>query len=176
MATTREEGDMMFGKFVIPSASVFYRSSKSFAFVNLRPIVRGHVLVVPEQVIQHMDDLSDDVYLDLWRTVRMVQRILKQAYPESKAFNVAVQDGSAAGQSVPHVHVHILPRSEGGDFERNDDVYDALESWAPREEWKRNNNVQQLEVLPDEERKDRTRQQMADEAARYRELVEKCKL
>ena len=163
---------MLFGKFVIPNASIFYRSSKSFAFVNLRPIVRGHVLVVPDAVIQHLDDMSEEQYIDLWKTVRIVQRILRETYPESAAFNVAVQDGSAAGQSVPHVHVHILPRS-AGDFERNDDVYDELQAWAPREELQ---TKVELEVLPDEARKDRTRQQMADEAALYRSTVEKSKL
>ena len=168
----QQEGDMLFGKFVIPNASIFYRSSKSFAFVNLRPIVRGHVLVVPDAVIQHLDDMSEEQYIDLWKTVRIVQRILRETYPESAAFNVAVQDGSAAGQSVPHVHVHILPRS-AGDFKRNDDVYDKLQAWAPREELQ---TKVELEVLPDEARNDRTRQQMADEAALYRSSVEKSKL
>ena len=166
-------GDIRFGKFVIPSASVFYRSSpssstKSFAFVNLRPIVPGHVLVVPEPVIPLMEELSDDAYDDLWRTVRVVQRILKKAYPNATAFNVAVQDGLAAGQSVPHVHVHILPRCLG-DYERNDDIYGELDTWAPRDELK--TNTTQLQVAADNERKDRTPQQMANEAAQYRAFV-----
>lgn len=43
-----------------------------------------------------------------------------------------MQDGPAAGQSVPHVHIHILPR-RAGDFERNDQVYDAIEASSKQE-------------------------------------------
>lgn len=97
-----EPGDVMFGRFIIPSASVFYRSESSYAFVNLRPIVPGHVLIIPQEIAPTMADLSEEAYLDMWRTVRVVQRALVQEY-QATAFNVAVQDGRAAGQSVPHV-------------------------------------------------------------------------
>lgn len=101
----------MFGKFVIPKASVFYRSAsvdgdtstKTYAFVNLRPIVPGHALVIPSEIVPTMDDLSEEAYLDMWKTVRKVQAALRQHYTTTTAFNVAVQDGRAAGQSVPHV-------------------------------------------------------------------------
>lgn len=166
------DGDKLFGKFVIPAASIFYQSTQnqqqsSFAFVNLRPIVQGHVLVCPTTIVPHLHELSYEEYTDLWKTVRVVQAILKETYPDTTAFNVAVQDGAAAGQSVPHVHVHILPRA-AGDFERSDDVYDALQAWAPRPELE---STVTLEVLPDEARQDRTRQQMADEAALYRQAT-----
>ena len=88
-----------------------------------------------------MKDLSTDAYLDLWKTVRVVQAMLEHHFcggensqqQSQMAFNVAVQDGRAAGQSVPHVHVHVLPRKEG-DYARNDDIYDDLQQWAPRPE------------------------------------------
>ena len=44
------------------------------------------------------------------------------------ALNIAMQDGRDAGQSVPHVHFHILPRAPA-DFSNNDDIYDAIESF-----------------------------------------------
>jgi diadenosine tetraphosphate (Ap4A) HIT family hydrolase len=74
-----EPGDIMFGRFIIPQASVFYRSTssssttsaapsttasaKSMAFVNLRPIVPGHVLVIPERIVPEMKDLLEEEYL-----------------------------------------------------------------------------------------------------------------
>lgn len=166
-----DTGDMRFGRFIIPEASVFCRSARAAAFVNLRPIVPGHVLVVPRKIVPHMSDLGDEDYTGLWGLVRTVQSTLQKAYPETTAFNVAVQDGRAAGQSVPHVHVHILPRS-GGDFERNDDVYDALEAWAPTEAMAASKKPTDIEVPDDADRVDRTAQQMADEAAMYRKLIE----
>jgi bis(5'-adenosyl)-triphosphatase len=162
---------MRFGKFVIPEASVFLRSSNAAAFVNLRPIVPGHVLVIPHKIVPYMADLDETDYTSLWSMVRKVQSTLQKAYPDTTAFNVAVQDGRAAGQSIPHVHVHILPRS-GGDFERNDDVYDALEAWAPTEELSSAKEKTDMEVPDDADRIDRTAQMMADEAAMYRNLVE----
>lgn len=104
----------------------------------------------------------------MWLAVRKVQELLKEQYG-CDAFNVAVQDGKAAGQSVPHVHVHILPRKRG-DLERNDDIYDELQSWAPRDELRA---LEKLEVAEDDDRRDRTPEQMAEEAKMYRELAEK---
>lgn len=159
----------MFGKFLIPSASIFYRSpGQTLAFVNLRPIVLGHVLVMPSRIVPVMQDLSDSEYTDLWLSVRAVQRILQSHYG-CDAFNVSVQDGRAAGQSVPHVHVHILPRF-AGDLTRNDDVYARLEEWAPRDELKFQT---ELDVPEDEDRRDRTREEMAEEAEAYRQVAAK---
>ncbi len=166
-----DSGDMLFGRFVIPKASIFCRSSKAAAFVNLRPIVPGHVLIIPNKIAPHMADLEEDEYLAVWSMVRKVQETLKEAYPGTTAFNVAVQDGRAAGQSVPHVHVHILPRS-GGDFERNDDVYDALEAWAPTEDMVASKKKTDMEVPDDADRIDRTPEMMAEEAAMYRTILE----
>jgi bis(5'-adenosyl)-triphosphatase len=168
LLSSSEVGDMQFGKFIIPKASIFARSQSSAAFVNLRPIVPGHVLVMPERIVPHLEDLSTTEYTDLWLLVRQIQSILKKQY-KATAFNVAVQDGRAAGQSVPHVHVHILPRS-AGDFTNNDDIYDSLEEWAPLEGMmKQKTNI---DVPDDKDRVDRTIEMMAEEAATYRQLLE----
>lgn len=137
--------------------------------VNLRPIVPGHVLVVSNRIVSFLSDLKDDEYDDLWRNVRTVQAVLKEEHG-CDSFNVAVQDGSGAGQSVPHVHVHILPRYKG-DLERSDDVYDELEKWAPREETSA--QKPRLEVPDDDERRDRTTEEMANEASVYSQLLER---
>jgi bis(5'-adenosyl)-triphosphatase len=176
-----DKGDARFSRFVIKSACIFYRSPRSLSFVNLRPIVPGHVLVMPRRCVPLLQDLDDDEHDDLWRTVRHTQRILRDAYPTTSpsSFNVAVQDGPAAGQSVPHVHVHILPRLSEGDFVRNDDVYEALELWAPREQPRRGSEEEdggessrpsrrRLEVADDDQRRDRTLEEMEHEADLYR--------
>ncbi|KAG7373956.1 HIT-like domain containing protein [Nitzschia inconspicua] len=160
--------DMRFGRFVIPKASIFSRTALSAAFVNLRPIVPGHVLIMPQRIVPLMADLTTEEYTDMWLLVRQVQGMLQRHY-NATAFNVAVQDGRAAGQSVPHVHVHILPRTKG-DFQRNDDIYEALEEWAPRIDMVKERTS--IDVPDDKDRVDRTLDMMAEEAATYRRLLE----
>ena len=66
-------------------------------------------------------------------------------------------------------HVHILPRRQG-DYQRNDDIYTDLEIWAPRPELQVTQS--KLKVPEDGDRRDRTLQEMADEAAVYRKILE----
>ncbi|GMH51938.1 hypothetical protein TL16_g01119, partial [Triparma laevis f. inornata] len=158
-----------FGPFTIPSETVFHSTTLSTAFVNLRPIVPGHVLICPKRSgVLRMQDLSEAEYLDLWSTVRTVQSMIESTHSATGS-NVAVQDGKSAGQSVPHVHVHVLPR-KGGDFESNDDVYEEIEGWGP---WKGQlGGGDKMEVPDDADRKDRTIETMIEEATRYRSLIE----
>ncbi|KAF6172682.1 hypothetical protein GIB67_042005 [Kingdonia uniflora] len=73
---------------------------------------------------------------------------------------VVKKDGPQAGQTVPHIHIHILPR-KGGDFEKNDEIYDALD--VKEKELKETLDL-------DKERKDRSMEEMAQEAEEYRKL------
>ena len=75
-----------------------------------------------------MDGRCPDQYRTL---VQRVGRGVEQQY-NAAALTVTLQDGPAAGQTVPHVHVHVLPR-RWGDFEPNDKVYDAIDD-ASKEE------------------------------------------
>jgi len=106
----------------------FYRSSLSYAIVNLKPIVAGHVLVIPQRPAPRLGDLNDQELSSLMLSVRHVGNVIERAY-SADALTIACQDGKAAGQSIPHVHFHILPRRLRGDqFEKsNDEIYPALE-------------------------------------------------
>ena len=65
-------------------------------------------------------------FLDLAVSCQLVSSKL-QSHFKTDALTISMQDGKAAGQSVPHVHWHILPRKEG-DFENNDDIYRKLQA------------------------------------------------
>ena len=66
----RAHGDgVSFGPIAIPGAQVFYETSQTFALVNLKPVVPGHVLVCPRRSTPKFTDLSDEEISDLWRTV-----------------------------------------------------------------------------------------------------------
>ncbi|KAL5720742.1 bis(5'-adenosyl)-triphosphatase [Ranunculus cassubicifolius] len=81
-------------------------------------------------------------------------------YHKASSLTLTIQDGPQAGQTVPHVHIHIIPR-KGGDFKNNDEIYDVLDE-------KEAELKQALDL--DIERKDRTADEMAQEAEEYRKL------
>ncbi|KAJ4706394.1 bis(5'-adenosyl)-triphosphatase [Melia azedarach] len=148
-----------FGPYKIDAKEVFYSTSLSYAMVNLRPLFPGHVLVCPKREVKRFVDLTVDETSDLWITAQKVGGQL-ECYHKASSLTFAIQDGPQAGQTVPHVHIHILPR-KAGDFENNDEIYDAID--AKEKELK-----QKLDL--DKERKDRSLEEMAQEADDYRSL------
>lgn len=107
---------LFFGPFDVHT-QVFYTTPLSFALVNLKPLLPGHVLVCPRRPHRRLTDLDRDELADLFAAVQTVQRMLAAHYFAAAAaagsFNLAVQDGPDAGQTVPHVHVHVIPRIRG---------------------------------------------------------------
>ncbi|XP_069142377.1 nitrilase and fragile histidine triad fusion protein NitFhit-like [Argopecten irradians] len=114
-----------FGGHPIQSSCVFYRSPACFCFVNIKPVVPAHVLVSTIRPVERFGDLSQAELSDLFSTVQKVARIVEEHY-KATSLTVSVQDGPEAGQTVKHVHVHILPR-RAGDFEQNDEIYEKLQ-------------------------------------------------
>jgi len=113
-----------FGPFHVSEEEVFASTRLSLAFVNLKPVVAGHVLFAPRRVVHRLAQLTSEELCDLWRLAHACGPALESHFGAS-ALTFAVQDGAAAGQTVPHVHIHLLPRRVG-DFQRNDEVYDAV--------------------------------------------------
>jgi histidine triad (HIT) family protein len=91
-----------------------YEDPATIAFLDVHPAARGHVLVVPRAHAGTLLDLEDDAVADLFRAVKAVQRRIDAAL-RPLGFNVGWNHGPAAGQVVPHLHVHVLPRyADGG--------------------------------------------------------------
>lgn len=124
--------------------------------MNTKPIVPGHCLVLPRRVVGRVQDLKADELADLWAVAAKVGPVLEKQF-KSEGLTFAIQDGSAAGQTVPHVHFHILPRKYG-DFERNDMVYDEIDRWN--------------RIDADKDRKPRSAEEMKEEAYILRELFD----
>ncbi|KAH9581635.1 Nitrilase [Schistosoma haematobium] len=118
--------DFKFGPHIIKSDCVFYQSKLSFAFVNISPLVPGHILVCPIASVQRFCHLNLAQVADLYMTVRQIAERLA-GYFSATSLTISMQDGEDAGQSVSHVHVHVLPRKPN-DFPENDDIYKALQS------------------------------------------------
>lgn len=115
--------------------------------------------MISKRVVPRFTDLSADEVSDLWNTARALAAPL-EIYFKAEALTFAIQDGVAAGQSVPHVHIHLLPRKPG-DFPRNDQIYHELDQ---------SNVGRNVAMDADDERKPRTKNEMAAEAAALRPL------
>jgi bis(5'-adenosyl)-triphosphatase len=189
MSPFRLPPNLKFGPFSVTS-QVFHisPSRQSFGLVNLKPLLPGHILICPVRNVPRLSQLSAAETADLFNTVSIVSRTLERLY-QASSFNVAVQDGIDAGQSVPHVHVHVIPRQKGDYDHRGggDKIYDAMdgeegdvgkafsEMQRMRAERARNGR-RDFVGGPDSDRKARSEQEMKDEAEWLRSELEKDRL
>jgi diadenosine tetraphosphate (Ap4A) HIT family hydrolase len=84
----------------------------AIAIPDAFPVAEGHVLVVPKRHVASLFDLPDEELAALWKLVALVRaKLASELKPDG--FNVGLNDGAAAGQTVPHAHVHVIPRRAG---------------------------------------------------------------
>jgi diadenosine tetraphosphate (Ap4A) HIT family hydrolase len=76
------------------------------------PVVPGHVLVVPVRHVETLESLTGQEWVALREVLEQTKQALSRAYG-AVGFNIAWNEKEIAGQSVPHFHMHVLPRKEG---------------------------------------------------------------
>jgi histidine triad (HIT) family protein len=111
----------------LPSTKV-YEDADVLAFMDIGPIIKGHTLVVPKQ---HVDPLTK-AHVDLLaKMMKVVQKIVHAQMNGLKAdgVNVLNANGAAAGQAVPHLHFHVVPRfkTDGHHWNWAAKKYESLE-------------------------------------------------
>ncbi|HEY3778134.1 MAG TPA: HIT family protein [Rhizomicrobium sp.] len=117
----------------LPCAKIC-EDAHTLAFMDIMPSVEGHALVVPKQSAETIFDLSPDAASALIRTTRNVAVAVGRALACPGVMLVQL-NGAAAGQSIPHVHFHVVPRWEGLDLKlhgREQADPKALEAIAAR--------------------------------------------
>ena len=95
-------------------AHIVHETETTLAFLDAHPLARGHTLVIPKEPHEHLQDLPADLSADLFETVHELTPTIEDAV-DADATTIGINNGEAAGQEVPHVHVHIIPRFEGDD-------------------------------------------------------------
>jgi len=76
------------------------------------PVSTGHSLIIPRKHVASLFDLSAAEQGQLWAVVAVAREILSEKF-HPDGFNIGLNDGGAAGQTVPHAHIHIIPRYNG---------------------------------------------------------------
>lgn len=106
--------DCEFCKIVSGSApsSVVYQDDRNLAMMTLRPMARGHILVISKKHATSLSEMGYKTGGELFKLGMKISEALRASEIESEGVNFWLADGKAAGQEVFHVHLHVLPRSE----------------------------------------------------------------
>jgi len=92
--------------------SVFAKSEHFYAIYNIAPVFPGHSLIIPKEHFVSILNLSEEQLTEMTIFAGKVTRLLISVF-KTEGFNWSIQDNETAGQSIPHVHFHIVPRKEG---------------------------------------------------------------
>ncbi|MEM7079592.1 MAG: HIT family protein [Pseudomonadota bacterium] len=111
------DSDNIFAKILRGEAPAFkvYEDEYSLAFMDVMPQVDGHTLVIPKDTAENLHDVDPQILAHTIRTTQTVAAAVKAAF-EAPGIMLAQLNGSAAGQTVFHLHFHIMPRFAGVEF------------------------------------------------------------
>ena len=91
-------------------ATFVHQDDLVVAFLDIRPVQPGHLLVVPRAHAKLLPELEHRVLGRLWSVAIALDTVLRKSALPVEAVSVYVADGEAAGQEVAHVHIHLIPR------------------------------------------------------------------
>jgi histidine triad (HIT) family protein len=92
------------------TAETVLQTERIVAFLDARPVIKGHVLVMPRDHVATLVDLPDDLVVPLFTAARSVAGAMTTALGAQGSF---VAMNNIVSQSVPHLHVHVVPRTKG---------------------------------------------------------------
>jgi len=108
------------------SEAVFAESQNFLAVYNLAPILPGHSLIIPKQHLDSVLKLTDNELAEMAVFSRKITILLLKTF-HADAFDWSLQENEAAGQTIPHLHMHIVLRFQG-DFQNPGDWYPKIKN------------------------------------------------
>jgi histidine triad (HIT) family protein len=96
--------------------SVVYRDERVAAFMDIQPVNRGHILVVPIRHVAYLADVDAETAAHVMRVGQRVAAAIRKSGVRCVGVNLFLADGEAAGQEVFHLHLHVFPRFAGDGF------------------------------------------------------------
>jgi len=97
-------------------ASIIYEDDVVIVFLDIFPITPGHTLVVPKLHVARLAELDDAIAAHMMVVAQDVAAAIYRSPVRAEGVNLFLADGAAAGQEVPHVHLHVIPRYQGDGF------------------------------------------------------------
>ena len=96
--------------------SVVHEDERSVTFMDIQPVVRGHMLVVPRSHASYLAALDEEDGAQLFRVGQLAAAALRSSALRCEGVNFFLADGEAAGQEIFHVHLHVFPRFRDDGF------------------------------------------------------------
>jgi diadenosine tetraphosphate (Ap4A) HIT family hydrolase len=96
----------------LPTARVIDENATTIAVRDVYPVSPGHTLLIPKRHTDSFFGLSEQERSDLFSMLDRAKLALDEEF-QPQGYNIGINDGAAAGQTVPHLHVHLIPRFEG---------------------------------------------------------------
>src|SRR5258708_11707420 len=97
-------------------ASFVYEDENVLAFMDIHPLNAGHVLVTPRHHFASLSDLPEAIGAHLFIVAQRLAEAIRRSGVRCEAILLILADGPAAGQEVPHVHLHVIPRFTGDSY------------------------------------------------------------
>ncbi len=94
------------------SAHKLYEDENILAFLDIKPVNPGHVLVMPKKHYQNLEDTPAEILSAVMAVVKKIGQLLKDKLGAA-GYNVTENNDPVAGQIIPHLHFHVIPRHEG---------------------------------------------------------------
>jgi histidine triad (HIT) family protein len=98
----------------IPSYKI-YEDENTLAFLDIMPVNPGHTLVIPKKHYENIEAIPEEELASLIKVVKKVGSALKNNFG-AKGYNLMENNDPIAGQIIPHLHFHLIPRVEGDDL------------------------------------------------------------
>jgi len=84
----------------------------AYALYDAYPVSKGHTLIVPKKVVAEIFELNYEEYLSCFKLVRELKEFLEKEF-NPDGFNIGINNGEKAGQTIFHAHIHVIPRYSG---------------------------------------------------------------
>ena len=89
-----------------------YDNNGFYSFLDPNPVNKGHALIIPKRHLNSLIGLTNEEQNDFFDALREVKKFIDKKY-HPDGYNIGINDGKAAGQTIMHLHVHLIPRYEG---------------------------------------------------------------
>lgn len=91
---------------------ILLENGESYAKLDLYPVSPGHLLIIPRRHIRSLFDATPGELAALWDLLTSAKRLIDEQYAPD-GYNIGINDGESAGQTIMHLHIHLIPRYSG---------------------------------------------------------------